>query len=84
MASAHAPTTPVFWGHGTLDPLVKYDFGQRSATFLTSQLGMSTTSLSQDVSKGLVFNSYQGIGHSTNQQELDDLQAWIKRVIPEI
>ena len=80
MASSHANSVPIFWGHGTEDPLIKYQIGQASADLLISQLGIPKASDSELV--GLDFKSYQGVGHSTNQPELDDLRAWLKRVVP--
>ncbi|KAG8745547.1 hypothetical protein FRC10_007725 [Ceratobasidium sp. 414] len=67
-----ATTTPIFWGHGTSDPVVPYRFGAGSAQILKEKVGF------QDVE----FNSYQGVGHSTDTQEIVDLSTWLKRVIP--
>jgi len=81
MASQHASSIPVFWGHGAIDPLVKLQFGKGSADFLVSQLGMpSATGPSEP--NGLAFNLYDGVGHTTSQQELDELKEWIIKVIP--
>jgi lysophospholipase I len=80
MASPHAATLPLFWGHGTLDPLVEYNkMGEASVEFLKTQIGVPSTTKDGDI-KGLLFNSYS-IGHSTNQQELGDLKDWLKRVL---
>jgi predicted esterase len=80
MSSPNANSTPVFWGHGTLDPLVKFKYAQDSIEFLTAQLGIPET-LPGGL-KGLEFHPYEGVGHATNQKELDDLRTWIKRAIP--
>jgi len=80
MAFSHAKTVPIFWGHGTLDPLVKFQFGRDSAEFLTSQLGIPKADES-DLG-GLTFKAYEGVLHSTNQTELDDLRVWLTKVIP--
>ncbi|KAF8897905.1 Phospholipase/Carboxylesterase-domain-containing protein [Infundibulicybe gibba] len=90
MASTHAATTPIFWGHGSADPLVKLQLGRDSTDFLVSVLGVprappsSATSASAPTTppKGLVWNVYEGIGHTTSQRELDDLRMWIRRIVP--
>jgi len=79
MSAPHAPQTPLFWGHGKSDPLVLYKFGTESVEFLTSKIGFTPTTGS---TTGLDFRTYEGMGHSSCQTELDDLKAWIKRVVP--
>jgi len=81
MSSPHASSIPVFWGHGSNDPLVKYQFCRDSADFLTTILGMPPAPPSGEF-KGLSYNIYDGVGHSTNQKELDDLKAWIIKAVP--
>jgi lysophospholipase I len=80
MVTPHSIPVPIFWGHGTLDPLVKYQFGQASAEYLVRQVGIQRATDSELV--GLNFKPYPGVMHSTIQQELDDLRAWLKRAIP--
>lgn len=80
MATPHAKNTPLFWGHGTGDPLVLYKFGTDSRDFLTKVLGFAP---SKDTGTGLEFRSYEGMQHSSCKAELDDLCAWIKKVIPQ-
>jgi len=80
MTTPHTTQTPVFWGHGTSDPLVLYRFGTESREFLTSKIGFKLTT---GLTAGLDFRSYQGMAHSTCQTELDDLRAWLKRIIPQ-
>jgi lysophospholipase I len=85
MSTDHAKSLPIFWGHGTNDPLVKYQFGLESAKFLTKELGVPSTNLDAPDAvglKGLAFNSYDGVGHSTNTKELEDLNNWLKKVAP--
>ncbi|CAE6346443.1 unnamed protein product [Rhizoctonia solani] len=67
-----ATATPIFWGHGTADPVVPYKFGQMSVEHMKGNLGFSK----------LQFNSYKGMAHSAEQQEIADLGAWLKSVIP--
>ncbi|KAJ6501504.1 lysophospholipase I [Mycena vitilis] len=40
MVSPHAPSIPIFWGHGTADPLVTHDLGRACADFVISELGV--------------------------------------------
>jgi len=81
MASPNASSIPVFWGHGSVDPLVKAEYSKTSSEFLVHQLGMPIAS-SEDVKKGLSYHVYDGIGHTATPKELADLKEWIKKVIP--
>jgi len=80
MASQHAPQTPLFWGHGTSDPLVLHTLATDSVEFLTSKIGFRKSTPGSTT--GLDFRSYQGMAHSSCPTELDDLSVWIKRVVP--
>lgn len=82
MASAHATSIPIFWGTGTLDPLVKFQYAKDSADFLVNVLGVPRAPPSGECT-GLSFNAYEGLGHSTCQQELDDLKTFITKAIPQ-
>lgn len=82
IASPHASGTPVFWGHGSIDPLVRFQFCKDSSEILTSHLGIPLLT-TPDEFKGLTYNIYEGMGHTTNQKELDDLKMWIKKVLCE-
>ncbi|MBW0525227.1 hypothetical protein O181_064942 [Austropuccinia psidii MF-1] len=68
----HASQLKVFWGHGTDDPVVKYDWGSQSVNFLRGDLGLSHVD----------FKSYQGLVHSASPQELADLLTWLNDCIP--
>lgn len=76
MMSEHATSIPIFWGHGNIDPLVKFEIGKASVELLTSQLGIPKVSGGDE--NGIKFKVYEGVAHSTNKQELDDLQEWLK------
>lgn len=80
MAAPHAKNIPLFWGHGKDDPLVLYKFGTDSRDFLTNNVGFTQ---SKGTGTGLEFHSYDGMQHSSCKEELDDLRAWIKKVIPQ-
>jgi lysophospholipase I len=81
MASPTASSIPVFWGHGSGDPLVKAEYSKASSDFLVQQLGMPIAR-QEDVKKGLSYHMYEGVGHTTTDRELVDLKEWIKKVIP--
>jgi predicted esterase len=81
MASDHAKSTPIFWGHGSEDPLVKAEFSKESKEFVIGQLGVPV-STDAAVAKGLDYRMYNGLGHGTRPQELGDLQAWLTKAIP--
>lgn len=71
---------PIFWGTGAQDALVKIDLSERSVQFLTEQVGVPRAvpgSLG-----GLTYNTYEDIGHTTNERELGELKEFIKKVLP--
>lgn len=83
MATDHVRKLPLFWGHGTRDPLVLFpSMGRASADFLLRELGVKLAADEGDAT-GLSFHGYEGVVHSACEEELDDLRVWLKRVIPE-
>ena len=80
MASDHATKLPIFWGHGRQDPLVRFKWAEESDTFLRTSLRVREATSEDPV--GLEFHGYPGLVHSANDAELDDLQTWLKKVIP--
>jgi lysophospholipase-1 len=76
MLSAHYKSLPIFWGHGTDDPLV--EVGAASRDWLHAA-GVADAPAGEP---GLSFNAYEGITHSTSPQELDDLKAFLIKVLP--
>ncbi|KAJ6610411.1 Phospholipase/Carboxylesterase-domain-containing protein, partial [Mycena sp. CBHHK59/15] len=82
MASDHAASLPIFWGQGSADPLVKYEFARASADYVIKNIGTPEAPSTGELN-GLSFNTYQGIGHTTNQKELNDLKNWLKKALPE-
>ena len=63
---------PVFLGHGTSDPLIPLALAQSTANLLR-QKGFSA----------LDFRTYPGVQHSIGPQELQDIRAFILKVLPE-
>ncbi|CAK5275264.1 unnamed protein product [Mycena citricolor] len=80
MVSEHATSLPIFWGHGQADPLVKLTLAERSRDILKESIGVSDAT--SDQFKGLSFNTYPDVPHSTSQEELRDLAVWLKKALP--
>ena len=62
--------TPIFQGHGTVDPVINYDYGKQTSE-LYKQLGF----------KNLKFNTYEGVAHSASEEELADVIKFIKNIV---
>ncbi|KAG6861847.1 hypothetical protein C0995_011144 [Termitomyces sp. Mi166 len=63
------------------DPLVKLEKCQAAAEFLATELKIPR-SVNRRVAEGLSHVVYKGLGHTTNQEELGDLKAWIVSALP--
>ncbi|KAH6567314.1 hypothetical protein BSLG_002613 [Batrachochytrium salamandrivorans] len=66
-------STPIFMGHGYEDEVVNYEYGKMSSEFLKTELHANVD-----------FKTYRGIGHSTHPKELEDLTAFLGKVLPTI
>ncbi|KAK5164406.1 acyl-protein thioesterase 1 [Cryomyces antarcticus] len=64
--------TPIFMGHGDADQVVRYEWGQKTAQKL-KEWGWSVK-----------FNTYRGLPHSADPQEIDDLERYLKERIPDL
>lgn len=62
--------TPVFQGHGSVDPVIPLPVGEHAAGFYKS-LGFRKWS----------FKVYEGVPHSTNEEELIDVAKFISLVL---
>ena len=63
-------STPIFMGHGNADDVVKYKWGQQTASILT------------DMGLKVDFKTYNGLGHSADPKEIDDLESYLMERIP--
>ncbi|KAL8974257.1 MAG: hypothetical protein Q9197_001510 [Variospora fuerteventurae] len=63
-------STPIFMGHGDADPLVKPEWGSKTAKVLRG-LGWKVD-----------FNVYRGLVHSADPKEMDDLEKWLIERLP--
>lgn len=64
--SSDAKKTPILWSHGMDDRTVLFEAGQTGPPFL-EQAGISCE-----------FKAYPGLGHSISNEELWNLESWIK------
>ncbi|KAG0349282.1 hypothetical protein BG004_008020 [Podila humilis] len=71
MASDANRKTPIFWGHGDCDQVVKYEFGKHSVELLKQN------------KYNVKFNTYRGLGHGSSNDELRDLLVFLKETLPE-
>ena len=69
--SPHAKDLPVFLAHGTADMVLQYQYGVMSSELMTDTLGMTKVD----------FQTYQGMGHSACQEELQQLAKFIANVL---
>ena len=66
--------TKWFVGHGTADPLIRYDWGVRTVDFLKKELGV----------KDLEFKTYHGLAHSADPLEMDDVESFVRKCLPPV
>ena len=64
--------TPIFMGHGDVDPLVK------------TKWGMETAKRLQEWGWSVEIKTYPGLGHSADPKEIDDLEAYIQQRLPSL
>ena len=62
--------TPIFMGHGDVDPLVQYKWGQETAQEL-QKLGFNVN-----------FRTYKGLDHGADPKEIDDLEKYLEERLP--
>eukprot|EP00123_Amoebidium_parasiticum_P000384 comp10940_c0_seq1/m.5517 comp10940_c0_seq1/g.5517 ORF comp10940_c0_seq1/g.5517 comp10940_c0_seq1/m.5517 type:complete len:218 (-) comp10940_c0_seq1:208-861(-) len=62
--------TPIFMAHGNADQVVPYQWGKMSAEKL-KEFGLDIT-----------FKTYPGMGHSACDEEIEDLQEFVTKILP--
>jgi predicted esterase len=70
--SPAAAATPVAHFHGAIDPTVRVHWARESAEKLRA-LGLREYDLKE----------YPDLGHSANLEEVNDVEAWLRRTLPE-
>ncbi|KAL2042665.1 hypothetical protein N7G274_004424 [Stereocaulon virgatum] len=63
--------TPILMGHGDIDPLVKHEWGTETAKIL-EKMGWTNVD----------FRTYNGLAHSADPKEIDDLEKWLAERLP--
>ncbi|KAF9575563.1 hypothetical protein EC968_002499 [Mortierella alpina] len=71
MAANANKKTPIFFGHGDADQVVKYEYGQQTSEFL------------QTHGYNVQFHTYPRMDHSVCPEELRDMLNFLKETIPE-
>ncbi|KAI7819431.1 acyl-protein thioesterase-1 [Gamsiella multidivaricata] len=69
MATEANKKTPIFWGHGDADQVVRYEYGQRSVEQL------------QKHKYAVRFNTYPDLGHGFGLEEFRDLSAFLRETL---
>ncbi|KAI5474162.1 hypothetical protein MNV49_004074 [Pseudohyphozyma bogoriensis] len=67
-----AKTLPIFWGHGTGDQMISITRAEAGVEQLRGQ-GL----------KNIEFKVYAGMPHSTCPEEIADVEAFLRKVLPE-
>ncbi len=63
-------TTPIFWGHGTMDPAIPHELAAAGQQAL------------REGGARLTAHSYEGMGHTIGSAEVSDLKAWVTTLAP--
>jgi predicted esterase len=72
MASDANRKTPIFMGHGDIDPVIQFTYGSQSATVLKSK------------GYNVEFHSYPGVMHTASDEEIADVAKFLKKVLPSV
>ncbi|KAK4048267.1 hypothetical protein OIO90_005886 [Microbotryomycetes sp. JL221] len=73
MQTSHANKMPIFWGHGTADPIIRYGWGEQSRELL-KQMGFTK----------IESHAYPGMGHWVGPDEEEDMRHWLAQVLPQL
>ncbi|TEB21199.1 alpha/beta-hydrolase [Coprinellus micaceus] len=70
-----APPFPILWCHGTNDKEIPLSYGRDAEGFIKA---LSKEGASSGLQAGVItFETYEGLDHSTNDTELEDVAAWL-------
>ena len=72
MATDANKKTPIFLGHGDVDPLVQFAYGTKSADFLKS------------IGYNVEFNAYHGVAHTASDEEIADVATFLNKILPSV
>jgi predicted esterase len=62
----------IFQGHGEADPVVQLPWGQKSRD------------IAQKIGANVEWHQYPGLVHSADPQEIDHLEAWLAKRLPNL
>lgn len=62
--------TPIFMGHGDVDPMVKHEWG------------LDTSKVLREMGWTVDFRTYKGLAHSAEPKEIDDLEKYLEERLP--
>jgi hypothetical protein len=93
IATAIAPSIPIFWAHGTVDAQVDHEKAFMAATDLAQDLNIPIRMIDGEATNkkapfspkdtGIRFHSYSRLGHWIDpEDELAALVVWIEGVVP--
>jgi len=68
-SSGQNSSTPMLLGHGNTDPVVNYAFG------------VQTKECCKKMNNQVVFNTYNGLGHSSSPKEMEDVKEFVKKCL---
>ncbi|CAG8540585.1 11837_t:CDS:2 [Acaulospora colombiana] len=83
MMTDAARNLPIFFGHGTDDGVVRFEFGKGSYEMLQGKPFKFRDATDDDI-KGLTWREYAGMDHGSSPKEIRDLEEWLLKVIPAI
>lgn len=72
MATEANKDTKIFQAHGEVDNVVRFEWATRSRDLLKERLG-----------RDVAWNQYPNLDHSADPQEINDLERWLEKRIPD-
>jgi len=81
LAGPHANSLPVFWGHGSVDPLIPMTVARKSLAVLEQEFGLKQ--VTAPATGGVQFHLYEGMPHSADPEEIQHLGEWLEKIIPQ-
>ncbi|CAO1636357.1 unnamed protein product [Sympodiomycopsis kandeliae] len=80
----HSASIPVFHGHGSSDPIVQFEYGQRTVEFIKKDLGAGDFKPGSNgqPSKGVQFEVYRGMQHSACPEEIEHVGRFLETIVP--
>jgi predicted esterase len=80
LANGHAAELPIWWSHGTQDPLIPLQAAEHSLSIARAKLGISNVEPGSNV--GIQWQTFP-IPHSASEAEIVSLGQWLAHVLPQ-